>query len=93
MTIDAAERLAQMKIDCDSGEQTPIDADKKARDSKATRSLINNVKQVQEGLVQLAKTIDDRRAVGVKKIRDAEGKLVAAQIKRGDGSVEDVHIQ
>jgi len=67
-------------------------ASSKENDKKANDSMATNVKQMQEGLNKLAKQIDGKRPVGVKKIRDAEGKMIAARIKRGDGTEDEVRV-
>jgi hypothetical protein len=55
--------------------------------------LKENIGEVQQGLAMLMKQLEGKSVKGVQKVRDAEGRMIAARIKRGDGSVEDVPIQ
>jgi len=65
----------------------------KAKDGQQKESLNTNINQVKKGLTDLQKQLEGRKATGVTKVRDAEGKMIAARIKRGDGSEEEVSIQ
>lgn len=67
-------------------------ADKEEELSKKDE-LKEHIQEVQQGLMEIVKQLDGKRVAGVQKVRDANGRMVAARIKRGDGSVEDVPIQ
>ena len=69
------------------------EAEDKAEESSKKDELKENIQEVQQGLMELVKQLDGKRVAGVQKVRDANGRMVAARIKRGDGSVEDVPIQ
>lgn len=49
--------------------------------------------EMKQGLQELAKELKGKKAVSVSKKRDAEGRMVAAIIKRGDGTVDEVPIK
>ena len=68
-------------------------ASEKAEESSKKDELKGNIAEVQQGLNQLVKSLDGKRVKGVQKVRDAEGRMIAARIQRGDGSVDDVPIQ
>jgi hypothetical protein len=65
----------------------------KAKESGEKESLSTNIKEVQAGLGDLLKKIDGRQAKGVTKVRDKDGKMIAARVKRADGSEDEVPIQ
>lgn len=65
----------------------------KKKDDGEKESLITNVKQTQVQLSQLAKQLEGRKAVGVTKVRDKDNKMIAARVKRADGSEDEVPIQ
>lgn len=69
------------------------EAEDKAEELSKKDELKSNIQEVQQGLMELVKQLDGKRVAGVQKVRDANGRMVAARIKRGDGSVEDVPIQ
>jgi hypothetical protein len=64
----------------------------KAKDGAEKESLATNIKQVQTGLGDLLKKIDGRQAKGVTKVRDKDGKMIAARVKRADGTEDEVPI-
>jgi len=84
------------KSQFETSSKRQLEMDKAALDqtkNSEKESLVTNVKQVQKGLTDLMKQLDGKKAVGVTKVRDAEGKMIAARIKRGDGSEEEVKVQ
>jgi hypothetical protein len=64
----------------------------KAKESGEKESLTTNIKQVQTVLTDLMKKMEGRQAKGVTKVRDKDGKMIAARVKRADGSEDEVPI-
>jgi hypothetical protein len=84
-TLNANAAMKQM--DMQQAEAT------RAQDTAKKDELKGGIQELGKGLNELAKRLDGKRVKGVQKIKDASGKMVAARIQRGDGSVDDVPIQ
>jgi hypothetical protein len=67
--------------------------DEDMAEKKAMQALMEQVNAMQQGMSQLVQMQDGKRAVGVEKIKGPDGKMVAARVRRADGSVEEVTIQ
>jgi hypothetical protein len=67
--------------------------DEDMAERKAMEALMQQVNALKEGLTQIVQMQDGKRVMGIERVRDKSGRMIAGRVKRADGSVEEVTIQ